>query len=160
MDNYTQNPSYSLIVLPPLIFIALAGVLFYFMFYKPMNEKIARLERNKNYVDSTYLRKQGSTSTYGGGELGKDFINYDLRSWDGGKNWYAIDKDLPFKQNEVRILGTAEEVYPKLLQHLEAWDKLTEYAQKNGGVKDTKDSIGIELLKGAGFTVTKKEDKK
>lgn len=156
MNNLTHNPSYSLIVLPPLFFIALVGVIFYFMFYKPMNEKIARLERNKNYIDSTYLHKQGSTSTYGGGEFGKDFINYDLRSWDGGKNWYATKYD--FDKKELKILGEAETIYPKLLQHLEAWDKLTEYAQKNGGVKSSEDTTGIELLKGAGFTVTKKEN--
>ncbi len=83
----TLSPSFSisLITIPPIVI-----GLFYFLFYKPMQYKIRSLEKSKNYSDSTYLRKQGGTSTYGGGELGKDFINYDLRSWDAGKNWYAV----------------------------------------------------------------------
>lgn len=130
------------------------GIIFsLFIWILPSNDKIKKLKRTVNYFDSTYLQKQGGTSTYGNGELGKDFINYDLRSWDGGKNWYATKYN--FDTKELKILGEAESIYPNLLKHLDALDKLSDYAFKNGGIKCSNDTAGINLLKDAGFTITK-----
>lgn len=134
--------------------VMLASMLFYLIFFKPMQEELESLIRSKNYIDSTYLRKRGCTSTYGGGELGKDFITYDLRSWDAGKNWYAVEYD--YETKELKILGEAEKIYPKLLDHLKAWDKLEHYVIRNGCINPSKDTVGLEILKDAGFTVTKK----
>jgi len=84
-----------------------------------------------------------------------DSFNYDLRSWDGGKVWYAvqIDKNCVDGLWGTTILGRADEMYPGLLEHIEGWDKLLKYVEDNGpiGISDTD---GVQALKGAGFTVT------
>jgi hypothetical protein len=84
-----------------------------------------------------------------------DSFNYDLRSWDGGKVWYAteIDKDCVDGLWGIKILGRANDLYPGLLEHLEGWNKLLEYVTKNGTI-DAGDEGGIRALKEAGFTIT------
>lgn len=98
------------------------------------------LERLKEYR-STYLYKQGCTSLW----KGTEFLCYKLRTFDGGKSWYAVNTD-----NE--ILGLSDKIYPGLLKSLNAWDKLTDYAIKNGPI-----TLGnkkeIDLLKNAGFEI-------
>lgn len=122
---------------------------------------IAEHHKNKilngklNYYNKTILKKQGSTSTYGGGQLGKDFINYNLQSWDGGKNWYACEYDSEWG---IKILGLAEDIYPGLLKHLEAWDELTDYVIKNGPIGSNGISKkDIKILTNAGFEISKKK---
>lgn len=135
--------------------IALFFIIFYFVLYKPKVDELKRLQRNQAYIDNTYLRKCGGTSTYQNKALynGKYALDYDLRSWDGGKNWYAIDYDL--KTEEFKILGVADSIYPKLLEHLQALDDLENYAKKNGAIDGTKKE-GIEKLEKAGFKVVTK----
>ncbi|KKL90594.1 hypothetical protein LCGC14_1903180, partial [marine sediment metagenome] len=50
-----------------------------------------------------------------------DMISYNLKTFDGGKHWYATEYDEDWG---VIILGEAEEVYPGLLEHIEAMDKI------------------------------------
>jgi len=134
-----------------LVFII--GLLVGKEYLKSDNEK--RLERDNKYMSETYLRKHGGTSTYGEGEIGKDFVNYDLRSWDAGKNWYAVDYD--FDTETVKIMGEAEEVYPGLLKHLEAWDALTNHVIENGSITLNGDRAqkDAEILNNAGFEIKK-----
>ncbi|MFC1629723.1 hypothetical protein ACFL11_00645 [Patescibacteria group bacterium] len=72
------------------------------------------------YYEKTMLHKSGWSLGYG---------QYDLRSLDGGKQWHAVQEDC---DKGVTILGTAEEVFPGLLDHLQGLDALTSYARKNG----------------------------
>lgn len=129
-----------------------ALLVLFFFFHAPLQEENKRLKRSLAYYDSACLQKQGSTSTYGGGELGKDFVNYDLRSWDSGKTWYAVKYNS--ETETLTILGEADTIYPNLLEHLEGMDALTDYVQKNGAIGSKPISKGeINLLEGAGFTV-------
>jgi hypothetical protein len=143
-----------LIVILKILGISAVCYLFIHIYFKK-DDEIKRLKRRTDYFDTNYLSKQGATSVYQNKEAykGENMLNYDLRSWDGGKNWYAIDVDLPFEQNQIKILGTAEEVYPKLLEHLEAWDDLNAWIKINGAVDGTNE-IGLRKLKNAGFTVS------
>lgn len=124
-----------------------------FIFLKPYYEEYKSMKRTNEYYDSTYLRKQGGTSTYGDNGFNNKMINYDLRSWDGGKNWYVTEYN--FKTNELKIVGESETIYPGLIKHLESWDKLTEYVSKNGPI-DPHNVKDIKILKDAGFTVKTK----
>jgi hypothetical protein len=110
------------------------------------HEKIHRLQSDINYYHSTYLRKSGGTSLWSGST---NFVMYDLRSFDGGKNWYAVNNT-----DGVKILGKADEVYPGLMKQMDAVDAMVDYAKTNGPITLTKDSE-IRLLQNAGFTVIK-----
>src|ERR1700741_3664307 len=129
------------------LFTALGFFLCYQWFVPSLKKKVEALTRRTDFWDKRYDRKQGFTTTYNGSQL-----HYDLRTWDGGKNWYAVDNDKAYKYDDVSILGKAEDVYPGLLKHLKAWEKLGAHAFKNRGIKPD-DLEGIDLLKDAGFTV-------
>ena len=117
--------------------------------YKRMNERQA--ERVK-----IELRKQGGTALYYPPNWDKkkngSHFNYEIRSWDGGMNWYVIDHN--FKTTEFKVLGDAEELYPGLLEHVIGMDQLTKHVQDNGSIKlDGTDPLGVDALENAGFTV-------
>jgi len=101
------------------------------------------IERLTEYTD----RKSGGTSLLTGSN-----INYDLRTFDGGLTWYAVERnnDWGFK-----IIGDSEEVYPGLLDHIEAMDRLTQHVQTNGAI-DLSNLDNIKLLEDAGFEVKRK----
>lgn len=108
------------------------------------NNRADRAELTIERLTEHTGRKSGGTSLLTGTN-----INYDLRTFDSGNTWYAV------KRNDdwgISIIGEAEEVYPGLLDHLEAWDTLTEYVQKNGPI----DANSIQLLEDAGFKVVEK----
>jgi hypothetical protein len=92
-------------------------------------EETTKLKRDVAYYDSTYLSRQGGTLLWGDG---KTAVNYNLRSFDGGKTWYAYEYG---KNWELKILGEAETVYPGLMKTLIAWDKIKEHVDKNGPIK-------------------------
>ncbi len=100
------------------------------------------LRRQLDYYKRTYLRRQGG----GPWELG----HTDLRSFDGGKNWYAVKST----DGGLEILGLAEEVYPGLLAQLEGFDRLVAYAREHGPIGSRPiTSEDISVLTEAGFTV-------
>jgi len=115
---------------------------------------VSRLESNQAYYDSTYLRKQGGTSTFGPNGFDNPIINYNLRSWDGGKHWYATEYDDDWG---IIILGPVDTIYPGLLEHLNGWDRLTNHVMENGPINFT-NTDDIEILEGAGFTVNKSKE--
>ena len=95
------------------------------------------IERLTEHTDS----KSGGTSLLTGTN-----INYNLRTFNSGKTWYAVELDDDWG---MTILGESEIVYPGLLDHIEAMDRLTQHVQEY-------DVIGfndIQLLKDAGFEV-------
>lgn len=103
--------------------------MYLYYLYIEKSDKLARAETSLKFYNETYLRKQGATSLYNG-----QMLNYDLRSFDGGLTWYAIDHKLHWDSDQVKILGEADVVYPDLLKHLNAWDNLTKYVEKNGPI--------------------------
>jgi len=103
-----------------------------------------------------YFHNQGIIKAYGacyrrkqGWSLGYD--NYDLRSFDGGRTWWAVESDI--RNDSVKLLGPAEEVHPGLLDHLVAIDNLYRYVEENGsiviGSGTTPEEMGV--LENAGF---------
>lgn len=97
------------------------------------------------FYKSTNLWKTGWSEPYG---------SYQLRSFDGGLHWYAINCE----KNGVIIKGLAEEVFPGLLAHLEGWEKLTKYVEKNGPItlSGSRSAEDLSVLAKAGFTVEAK----
>jgi hypothetical protein len=83
------------------------------------------LKRTLEYYDSTYLIKRGGTTFFL--ENDDSLVKYDIRSWDAGKHWYAVeDNDSGFI-----ILGDAEKIYPGLLKNLELRDSLVKLIEIN-----------------------------
>jgi len=97
---------------------------------RTLKEKLRRAELTNEWYSNKYLRKAGYTALWSG----SDGLNYDLRSFDGGKTWYAIDHKSTIDFDKVVILGKAEEVYPGLIESMEAVDRLVDYAKKNGPI--------------------------
>jgi len=73
------------------------------------------MQNELDYYHSKYKSKGGGTRMYNG-----EMINYDLRSFDGGKTWYFFKPSL----DSAVIIGEAEEVYPGFVEHLNRWDTL------------------------------------
>lgn len=120
--------------------------------YKRLNERIAeriKVELTHSGGGCLYLPPNWDKEKDG------DNFNYLLKSWDGGKIWYAveIDKDCVDGLWGLKILGRADELYPGLIEHIEGWNKLLEYVQKHGPI-NFDDSAGIRRLEDMGFTVT------
>lgn len=131
-----------------------AFLVLFFFFHAPLQRENKKLKRDLAYYDSTYLSKQGWTSF--GGDKG---ISYSLRSWDSGQNWYAVEMNLDSTPSTLKILGEADTIYPNLLQHLAGIDALTDYVSKNGAIGSKPISEKeINLMEGAGFTVTKNKN--
>jgi hypothetical protein len=102
------------------------------------------------YYQKTYLRKQGATVFVKGAEKG-----YNLHSFDGGKIWYAVTE---VDDGSLKVLGSADVIYPGLIQHLHGLDMLVDYVQKNGPVTFSggRAATDQKLMEAAGFTVTHK----
>jgi len=152
MNTQTLNPMVTFLAFLCGTLLISFLVLFLF-FHIPLQDENKRIKRDLAYYDSTYLQKQGWTSMMGGDKG----IDYDLRSWDAGQTWYAV-KATPqtrFAFRKLIILGEADTIYPNLLQHLEGWDKLTEYVSKNGSIggKHPINEDDIKMLQDAGFEV-------
>jgi hypothetical protein len=99
-----------------MIIVAIGGS--YFFGYKSRDNEVAtskdRLDRAFRHWDS---KTGGTTLIEGAG-------SYNLKTFDSGKNWYAI------KYNDewgMEIIGKAEDVYPGLLSHLTGMDALSSF---------------------------------
>ena len=103
----------------------------------------ARDKRSLTYFRSTYLRQQGWNVKYG---------QYELRSFDGGKNWYAVKSD----ESGMKIIGNAEDVHPGLLAQNAGMDALVKHVTTHGPISF--DQPGqIKLFTNAGFTIEAKK---
>lgn len=130
-----------------VIGITLALIVGGFVGYRVHEESVSKDMQNLAYYKARYLWKSGATQGYG---------SYQLRSFDGGLNWYAVDTDV--ESGSVTIKGLAEEVFPGLLAELEGWDRLMDYAIKNGPItlSGNRAAEDLSALTGAGFTVETK----
>ena len=148
MNNQNLHPMITILSLLSAALCALVLSLF-FGFYMPLKEENRIMQRTLNDYRINHLRKQGGTTML----KGFDNLSYDLRSWDAGHTWYAVKDD--WRGKTFTVLGEADSIYPNLLNHLEAMDRLTEHAQKNGAIG----SIGeitqdeIKMLEESGFEV-------
>ena len=127
--------SSSLVVCTAILFLAL----------NKANERADSVERRMEYMTRHEGSKSGGTSLLTGTN-----INYNLRTFDSGKTWYAVELDSDWG---MTILGESEDVYPGLLDHIKAIDRLTQHVQEKGpiGIDD------IQLLEDAGFEVKTNE---
>jgi len=132
------------------LFVAIVCYLF---LYKPLEETNKRIKSTLDFYQETYLQKQGSTTMFGDNGFHNPPFQYDLRSWDGGKNWYAVNYD--FATRELKVLGEVETIYPGFMKHLDHWDKLTKHVSKNGPLNPT-NPVDREVMECAGFTVKNK----
>lgn len=135
-----------------LIIIVVFGVfsLGSIFFHYIKDEEIEKLRKSVNYYNSTYLSRQGGTSLWNG-----TMVNYNLKSFDGGKIWYACEYS---KNWELKILGEVETVYPGLMKTLTAWDNIKSYVAKNGPIDPNNLSSELEeSLSDAKFKLEKNE---
>jgi hypothetical protein len=102
--------------------------------------------RALGHFRQTYLRKQGGTTM-----VDPRIPSYDLRSFDGGKNWYAVEQTW---DGGVEILDHADVVYPGLLKHLESADAILAYVSEHGPINPLTDAEGLRVMEEAGFSVT------
>jgi len=127
------------------------------------------LQDYKNMKERQEERSKIELSHNGGGclyfppdwdkEKDGESFNYNLKSWDGGKVWYAVeyDEDCVDGLWGLKILGLAEELYPGLIDHIEGWDNLVEYVSEHGPIS-INDTTGLNALKKAGFDVIKTDE--
>ena len=118
------------------------------------SKQIARLRKEVDYAGKTYLVESGWTRMWGTNDSG---TGYNLRSFDGGQNWYAVSNSPGFGTNDggVIILGEADKIYPGLRKHLYDLDALIEHCAKHGALTLTNDAE-IQMLENVGFTVKHK----
>lgn len=99
-------------------------------------------EKEAEFYRKTYLWKMGCRVDYG---------SYDLRSFDGGQNWYAVKSAFGKTGPEkVEILGSAEQVFPGLLKKINGMEELCNYAKRKGPITELGPSE-IEMFEKAGF---------
>ena len=97
------------------------------------NRQINRLKRENSILKSHQKTLVGSTKLYNG-----KMINYNLKSWDNGKNWYQVEYN---KDGGMKIIGDVEKIYPGLVNFIENFHKFL----------DTKD---VKYVKKASETTT------
>ena len=107
-------------------------------------------QRALDYYEESYLSKQGWTSFYGD----KKGTNYNLKSFDGGKNWYVVEYNFDLK--ELKVLGGVEDIYPGLMENLTDWEELKKHVKKNGSIgssgkfsvedKKVMKKVGLEII--------------
>jgi hypothetical protein len=113
--------------------------------YTITNER-NRLQRSQDYLTRNTLYRSGGTAMVTG-----DWISYQLRSFDNGVTWYAMEGDF---QAGYRVKGPVEEVYPGLLKKVEGMDRLMDRVRRKGPIEvRSADDKGADLLRGAGFHV-------
>ena len=113
------------------------------------------LERSRDFYDKTYLRNSAVTSLWKPEGWEHEYFSYDLRSWDAGKTWYALEMEKPngtaLKEDRIIILGEVEDVYPGLMSHNTSWDRLIKHIKKEGPIDNVNEAE--ELLDGTGITI-------
>jgi hypothetical protein len=110
-----------------------------------LTKYVQRLEHDIHWYKTRYPSKSGGTVLWPGSK-GK-LLAYQLRSFDGGKNWYAVHDD----DSGVHILGPAETIYPGLMDQIASMDELITNADKQGPLNLT-NSTTVGLLEKAGVT--------
>ena len=121
-----------------------------------MGVVLHHLKSDLNSSERNYARLTEHWDSKGGGTmlLTGEWINYNLKTYDDGAHWYAIEYN---DEWGVVILGEAEEIYPGLLAHIDAWDKITKRVAERGPIslEDITDE-DIQALQRIGLEVTEK----
>ena len=141
-----------------LVIVCLLFFALHVWFYKPKMDELGRIKKHQERKSKVELRHQGATCLYFPPHWDKEkdggSFNYNLYSWDAGKNWYAVEYDEKIEGPlwGLRIVGDARQLYPGLLEHIEGIDNLTNYVTKNGPL-DISNPNSIKMLNDAGFKV-------
>ena len=145
-------------ILAVFIIVGAIGIaLFFYGVVLPYVEKHKSMEEAIQQHNELVLCEIGSTIMYfppwwNKIRDGKSF-NYHLKSFDGGKKWYAIDTES--KEEGLIIMGLVEHIYPGLIEHIDGMNSLTDHVTENGSLDLTKKE-DVEVLTDAGFTVSQK----
>jgi uncharacterized protein YjeT (DUF2065 family) len=127
--------------------------------YRRLSKQLKSSARDLGHYRRNILRKSGCTSLLAG------VSNYTIESFDGGRNWYAVkdtsletvrEKDGSYRREfTLEILGKAEDIYPGLVEHLAAMDRLAHYATSYGPLSLASGVNGpeAEMLRDIGLTV-------
>lgn len=94
-----------------------------------------------------YRQLVGSTRLWNGSN--GDMISYNLRSFDSGQTWVAVEID---KESKMRIKGDAEKLYPGLVQQIQGMNALTEEVLKGRQI-DLSNQSNQQLLTKVGFDI-------
>lgn len=149
-----------MIALPLVLVIGLVAGLW--LGYRWHKNTVRGELRQASYYKRHHLRRRGGTSMVPGAD------NYDIASFDGGRNWYAVqdstvelvtmDDGSTGRIFDLKIVGEANLIYPGLVEHLEGMDALCAYARENGPLTlgGANAAAEVGLLKAAGFTVERK----
>ena len=101
-------------------------IVFIFFAYIPVKSELERIKERQSERGKIELSHQGGGCLYKPPGWEQKYFNYNLRSWDAGKTWYAIEYDKDCGERwGITILGNAEELYPGLLEHIKFMDSLT-----------------------------------
>ena len=57
-------------------------------------------------------------------ELGEEMVSYNLRSFDGGQNWYQVEYDTSTDPWKMKILGNVQETNPGLLASIGIFESI------------------------------------
>ncbi len=161
--SYTLNTKETHMVLPALgLLIAVIGVVVGFVIGYRCHANSVRADlKTLRFYRKNYLRRQGGTVLVPGAD------NYEIASFDGGRNWYAVkdttlevttEPDGSCSRNyDYQIVGPAEVIYPGLVEHLCGMDALVAQVKEHGALTlgGTGFSSEVKLLEQAGFTVKK-----
>jgi hypothetical protein len=132
------------------------GIMTLFGFWLGSDSRQSEIDNMQSRLDRTFKHWD---SKVGGTTLWPDSkgenINYNLKSFDSGNTWYAVEYDDNWG---MKIAGEAEVIYPGLIKSLEGRDQLFAYVENNGPVtlKDGLNGKEAELLRSAGFEVVEK----
>ena len=99
------------------------------------------MEEDLAWFKQQYPTQRGWREGYG---------SYELLSLDQGQTWYALERC----GKEIRVLGSAEEIFPGVLVQRAATRRLCAYAEEHGPI-GAGDAQGLEMLIKAGFSVSK-----
>lgn len=119
-------------VLAGTLGISLASVLALSALLTVSHRDLSKMEAGRDLRLKYEKQRSGSIQMGAGYADNGGFLNYDLRSFDGGKVWYAVERE---PGGGFRILGEADTIYPDLRQSLAALDQLTDLGYSLQGLE-------------------------
>jgi len=137
-----------LVVLIGCLLISLFGVI-KFLDVKKNSE---RIEKEITWYKKAIQTKNGWSKGYG---------SYNIVTFDGGETWYnykgSVDPEAT-RNDGFYFLTPTDTV---LVKHINAWDVLTNYVEKNGPIDFSGKDLSVEaqkkLLEDAGFEIKEKQ---
>lgn len=129
-------------------FLSLVIITLIFTLWNAKRElHFAKVREAKNFEH--YRQLVGSTRLWNGSN--GEMISYNLRSFDSGQTWVAVDID---KDSKMSIKGDAEKLYPGLVQQIQGMNALTEEVLKGRQI-DSSNRSDQQLLTKVGFEIVK-----